>query len=284
MLHFANARLRLDLLDPVADRALLGTRYCWGGYIWQVWDLEGPEPLPLVRGPEWPAERPVPFNGQGLPESFRHRTLAGTPLTWRGEEGLGVGIGSLGLAADRSVLVAEPCRWEIEPGPDRLVFRTTHAAAGYACAVVRTLALAGRTLTSHTALSNLGPARLALEWFAHPFFALPATGADAALPAGTSIAENPGFALADGRLRERRRFAGQNDGHMDQVRLPAGEPLAASLPHPARGPVAFRTSFVPDRCVVWGNDRTFSLEPYLVLDLAPGETRTWSLHYAFPPA
>ncbi len=284
MLHVANAQLRLDLLDPVADRARLGTRYCWGGYVWQVWDLAGPSPLPLVRGPEWPAEYPVPFNGQGLPESFRHRTLAGVPLTWRGEEGLGVGIGSLRLAADRSAEVVAPCAWEIAPGPDRVVFRTSHAAAGYVCAVERTLKLAGRTLTSHTALSNLGPTRLALEWFAHPFFAVPPAGADAALPAGTTIPENPGFALAGDRLRERRRFSGPNDGHMDYLRLPAGAPLVAALAQPDRGPVAFRTSFAPDRCIVWGNDRTFSLEPYLVLDLAPGETRTWSLHYDFPCA
>lgn len=284
MLPFANDQLRVDLLDPVADRAHLGPRYCWGGYIWQVWDLAGPAPVPLVRGPEWPAAAPIPFNGQGLPESFRHRTLAGQPLTWRGEEGVALGAGALRIAADKTVGVVDPCVWQTVSGPAGIEFRTVHAAAGYSYTLRRTLSLAGRTLVSATELANTGSSRLALEWFAHPFFAVPADGACARLPAGSSIADNPGFAFTGLQLRERRRFARQDDGHMDTLQLPPAATLVADLPHPTHGCVRFATDFVPDRCIVWGNDRTFSLEPYLVLDLAPGASRTWSLRYTFGTA
>ena len=71
MLHLANAELTVDLLDPTdpAEHARQGARYCWGGYIWQVRDARlGP----LLAGPQWPAPDPTPYNGQGLPESFRH--------------------------------------------------------------------------------------------------------------------------------------------------------------------------------------------------------------------
>lgn len=36
MLVLENATLKVTLLDPAADRGLLSTRYCCGGYIFQV--------------------------------------------------------------------------------------------------------------------------------------------------------------------------------------------------------------------------------------------------------
>ena len=69
MLSLANRTLRVELLDPADDAARRGPRYCRGGYIWQVHDQQAG---PLLTGPEWPHPTPTPFNGQGLPESFRH--------------------------------------------------------------------------------------------------------------------------------------------------------------------------------------------------------------------
>ena len=89
MLQLSNGELRVDLLDPVADAARQGVRYCWGGYIWQVREACGE---PLLTGPEWPNATPSAFNGQGLPESFRHTRFEGRPLTWNGDHGLAVGV------------------------------------------------------------------------------------------------------------------------------------------------------------------------------------------------
>ncbi len=55
MLFLENGRLRIHVLDPVADRSRLGTRYCTGGFIFQVEDLErGAEPVPCCRAPRTP--------------------------------------------------------------------------------------------------------------------------------------------------------------------------------------------------------------------------------------
>lgn len=280
MLHLENRGLRVDVLDPVADAARLGPRYCWGGYIWQVHDIAAG---PLLTGPEWPEPAPSAFNGQGLPESFRNRSLDGRPLTWRGDQGVALGAGDLRIDASGNVVLIRPCAWEITTHVDRLIFTTRHDAAGFRYELVRAIELTDREVRSVTQLTNTSAAeRLTLEWFAHPFFALVNGVVSAEVPAGTVLADNAGFVLTDRTLVQKRRFVRRDDGHMDRgLRLPSERPLVATLAHPALAHVCFETSFAPDSCVIWGNDRTFSFEPYLTLDLAPGETRRWSLLYRF---
>src|SRR6476661_8464504 len=117
MFELSNRALRVEVLDPVADSARLGPRYAWGGYVWQVHDrVAGP----LLSGPEWPDTAPSAFNGQGLPESFRHRTLEGKPLTWRGEAGVALGAGELRADAFGNATVITPCEWSHETSPERL--------------------------------------------------------------------------------------------------------------------------------------------------------------------
>jgi hypothetical protein len=283
MLTLANRHLRLEVLDPAApaEAARQGTRYCWGGYIWQVHDsARGP----LVAGPEFPAPAPTPFNGQGLPESFRHRTREGRPLTWRGAEGLAVGVGRLAAAGAGDPVLAEACRWTVTSLPDRLIFQTRHAGAGLACELSRQVELRGRTVLSHSQLTNVGDGPLTLQWFAHPFWALTAGQARLRLPAGTTVPANPGFAIAaDGTLTFRRPFRTADDRQFALLSLPAGRPLRLEVDHPQLAGVTFATSFAPDECPVWANARTVSVEPYLHLSLAPGETRHWHVEHGFAP-
>ena len=282
MLHLANAHLRLDLLDPVADAARLGPRFCGGGFIWQVHDLTNAvAPVPLLAGPAWPSPTPPPFDAQGLPESFRHRTRNGAPLTWNGTHGLAIGAGSLTADTTGNVTLTEPCAWTITSSSRRILFETRQTTAGFACALGRTIELTGRTIRSTTRLTNLGSAPLAPQWFAHPFFALTEERARVEFPAGTTLAENPGFALNDRTLSFKRRFAGKDDGQFSLLALPPARELTAALDHPSLAHVTFATSFVPDECPVWANGHTISIEPYLTLRLAPGESREWSLRYEF---
>lgn len=120
MLSLANRTLRVELLDPADDAARRGPRYCRGGYIWQVHDATRG---PLVSGPEFPHPAPTPFNGQGLPESLRHRTRDGRPLTWRGSEGLGIGIGRLAAGNGNEVRLEEPCAWTVTGDSTQLISR-----------------------------------------------------------------------------------------------------------------------------------------------------------------
>jgi hypothetical protein len=278
--NLQNDGLRVEVIDPIDDRERLGPRFCWGGYIWQVHDrVAGP----LLTGPEWPNPAPSAFNGQGLPESFRHHTLDGQPLTWRGEEGVALGAGQLRREHQGEVQVITPCTWAVTSTRHRIEFTTTQAIAGFEYALIRRVELVGREVLSSTRLINASKRdALTLEWFAHPFFALVEGAVRAELSARATLAENPGFTVAHGLLTQKRRFAAVNDGHMDRgLRLPDNEPFRAIIAHPRISPLHFETSFVPSACVIWGNDRTFSFEPYLALTLAPGEAREWSLRYRF---
>lgn len=281
MLHLENRNLRVDLLDPASpvDAERQGSRYGWGGYIWQVHDAKlGP----LLAGPEYPKPDPTPFNGQGLPESFRHRTRDGAALTWAGATGLGVGIGVLAAGEKNTATITERTAWTTTRAPDHLIFQTRQAGAGLAYELTRKVELAGRTLGSHSQLTNVGEQPLVLQWFAHPFWALTAGRARLQLPPGTTVSENPGFTLAsDGTLAFKRPFLAEDDSQFALLTLPPGRPLTMALDHPKLRRVTFATSFVPDECPVWANAHTVSVEPYLNLRLAPGETKHWFLRHGF---
>ena len=282
MLTLANAELSVDLLDPTdpADRAHQGIRFCWGGYIWQVQDPRGG---PLLAGPEWPHPTPKAFNGQGLPESFRYAEF-GTQRPLMLRDGLGwiIGIGRVAPGPDGKPVVTEPCSWRITPTATALEFRTDQSGDGYGTELTRRVALEGRTLVSTTSLTNTGARVLPLHWFAHPFFALTDRLLTCELPAGYSFPENPGYALdARNRLSFKRRFENELDGHFEPLRIAPGQPLRVQLSHPHLSGLTFSADFTPDFCPIWGNSNTWSIEPYLVTELAPGATRTWTLRYTF---
>ena len=277
MLTLTHGHLRAELLDPAHDRGHLGWRYAWGGFVWQVHDERVG---PLLTGPEWPERAPHPFNGQGLPESFRHQTRDGRRLTWRGERGVAIGAGELALH-NGEVQLAVPCEWQIERYDCGARFRTQHAAAGFAYQLERTVELLDRELRSTSRLTNLAAKPLAFEWFAHPFFALSDGVIRLELPRATHLADNPGFALEHGMFTQKRRFVGKDAGHFDILQLPRGEPLRCRISHPRLTHIDFATSFVPSECVVWGNGHTFSIEPYLAHTLTSGQTHEWHVRYGF---
>jgi hypothetical protein len=285
MFQLRHGQLTVDLLDPAApaDRARLGTRYCWGGYIWQVRDAQAG---PLLAGPEWPDPTPIAFNGQGLPESFRHAEFGtGRPLILENNRGFIIGIGDVALNMAGELAVEQPCAWTITPGADAVEFCTAQSGHGHACQLTRRIALAGRTLTSSTRLANTGARPLPLHWFAHPFFALADRLLTCGLPANWGMADNVGYTLdAQHRLAFQRRFLHRDDGHFEQLRVGSGTPLRAVLSHPRLTQIVFTTDFTPDTCPVWGNGNTWSIEPYIMSELAPGATRAWTLRYEFGPA
>jgi hypothetical protein len=279
MLTLANAELTVDLIDPAAEHARLGPRYCWGGYVWQVHDAKVGA---LLTGPEWPKVDPTPHNGQGLPESFRHSTTEGKPLLWDGATGLAPGSGVLGRDAAGAVVVTQPAPWTTDVSPTRAIFRTSQSTGRWSYELERTIELRGRQVLSRSRLTNRGAAALKLEWFAHPFFALESDGKlKATLSKEARLAENPGYILADAELTLKRAFVGVDDGHLVHLDLSEGKPFAVTLSHPKLASVRFATDFAPFKCVLWANGNTLSFEPFLALDLAPGESREWTVSYDF---
>lgn len=280
MLALHNSALSVALLDPAdaADRARQGTRYCWGGYIWQVTDAQAG---PLFTGPQWPEPAPRPFNGQGLPESFRHAEFGtGRPLILENQRGFIIGIGDVAPDAHGELAVTSPCAWTITRSADSVEFCTSQAGNGYACQLTRRVTLQDRTVTSATSLANTGSRPLPLHWFAHPFFALTDRRLTCAIPASWGMKQNIGYSLDDAhRITFRRQFEHIDDGHFEQLLVGAGTPLRAELSHPKLRGLVFKSDFTPDSCPIWGNNNTWSIEPYIATDLAPGVSRAWTLRY-----
>ena len=106
MFTIGNDSLSVTLLDPVADRDRFGTRYCTGGYIFQIKDSTKGD---LLSGPTFPDSFNV-YDGQGIPDAFNQAPLR--PRGKPGPEALVLGIGLCDLAQDR---VLEFCHWDSSP-------------------------------------------------------------------------------------------------------------------------------------------------------------------------
>ena len=78
MYSLKNESLEVSILDPLADQQRFGTRYCTGGYIFQVVD---PKLGDLLSGPTYPDSFNV-FDGQGIPDAFNLSPLCEHPCRY----------------------------------------------------------------------------------------------------------------------------------------------------------------------------------------------------------
>src|SRR5690348_3618641 len=156
MLTLANDNLTISVLDPVADRVRLGSRYCTGGYVYAVTDRR----LGVITsGPGYPSEEYPPlFDGQGLPEAFPSQLWVGKDpngppmgLPTSGSTMLVIGVGlvkATTMEKIREMPVDEFCEWKITQSPTSLRMETTQSFAGWRFDLTRELRLANRTLVS----------------------------------------------------------------------------------------------------------------------------------------
>ncbi|MEI8093874.1 MAG: hypothetical protein WCG80_06640 [Spirochaetales bacterium] len=268
MLVLSNDALFVSILDPDTDTARLGHRYNTGGSVFQVTDTRVGE---LLSGPTYPHDYNT-YDGQGLPDSFPERLSAGGPLAL----GLGVGL----VDVERKVVV-EPCRWDVNRDPGRLRFLTRHTWEGWDLELERTLTLSGRTLHSLTRMTNRGNRPADLTWFPHPFY--PPTRDQLFRPdVGFPLPEHRGFGL-DSTGWVFRRAVPWTEASLVRVEYGAEAPATQTFlqRHPKLGMVAARFDYAPQKVVLWGNDRTFSFEPYLHRELPRGETTEWTATYDF---
>jgi len=282
MLTLSLNSLAVDILNPAdaRDRGRMGTRYCWGGYIWQVTDEHAG---PLLAGAEWPDPAPLPFNGQGAPESFRHAELGNDkPLILENGRGFIIGVGEVAPGLNDELAVTKPCSWSVTRSAAAIDFFTVQTGGAYGCRLSRRITLEGRSLISYTKIINTGTRPLPVHWFAHPFFALTNGLVSCGIPRSWDMAPNVGFGFdAERRIGMLRHFKDKDDGHFEKLIVGAKTPLRASVSHPRLSKLFFSTDFTPDACPIWGNSNTWSIEPYIMTELSPGASRAWTLTYEF---
>jgi hypothetical protein len=286
VLKIEGAEIAVWLLDPNHDRDRLGSRYCCGGYIYQVFDARQ---RPLLAGPQWPAPRPDVFHGQGAPEAFNRypdaeHVAAGGPV------GV-IGVGEVRRSASDGVFDPRHDRevlyfldWVVSREEGGLLFAVDHRFGARRYALEKSVSLEGRTVRSSTRIENLAPEALPVRWFAHPFFPIPDTEALFRTHMSLEIPENPGFYRNERGWVCRRSDHRWKQGCFVRPELRAAGPLVLEQAHPVVGSVTVSTDFTPSAMPIWGNENTFSMEPYLEESLEPGASLSWSVCYRFGPA
>lgn len=281
MWTIGNRELRVQLLDPKEDRERLGTRYCHGGYVWQVEDAVAG---PLLSGPCFP-EEPDVFNGQGLPEIF-------TPVWGEDEVEQGGRVGLPGIGEvefttgvrpfDRAMntRILVPCDWAVRVTGTVATYETRQALGAFGAHLVRTVSLEGRLLQMRTRLVNSGSVGMPVRWFAHPFFPMTRSGRATQFGAGVSVPSHPAYGLEpDGALRLVPGSPSTICYHV--LRVEPGTRLRAMQAHDAVGSIEVSGDFPLALLPVWYNESAYSFEPYFETLLAPGQGADWGLRYRF---
>ena len=272
MFTLQNHQLTVDLLDPVADQARFGVRYCTGGYIFQIHDANHG---PLLSGPTYPDSFNW-FDGQGIPDAFNL-----SPLQVRASEPLALILG-IGLCDLSNNTISEPCHWQVTPGETSLHFVTQHSFHDWAVEVERTVSLLQRTVRSETAVRVTGSRPVPLRWFPHPFFPQLPAGNDELIKLNlpVSFAENAAYTLAANGFICRQGWP-WSSGNFQALDHNGLGNLILIQRHPQLGQVTATCSYAPDFFPIWGNPQTFSWEPYLERTVFAGQQARWTIDYDF---
>ena len=280
MLFLKNSGLTVSILDPAADRDKLGSRYCSGGYIWQVEDdVHGS----LLSGPFFP-DSTTPFDGQGAPEVFE--IALGADVAGIGDEVCVLGVGMVRRESPvkpfhvrDNPTVTRFVDWHVEQETNEVVMSASQSFRDYSIHILRRIRLKGRELVSHTEVSNTGERRLPLRWFAHPFFPVMETLCRFSLESCTP--SNPAFEMDTEGFVKRKSGYDWSKGFFQPLQLSFGFPVRVEQQHPKLGTVNVSCDFPLAWLPIWGNVRTFSFEPYYHTNLEQGMKTAWSIRYKF---
>ncbi len=272
MFTLKNDELEVTLLDPVADRERFHTRYCAGGYIFQITDARHG---PLLTGPTYP-ESFNTFDGQGIPDAFNLGPLRepGSATT----ESLIIGIGVCDLKEDRVISFS---KWDVELGDQTICMTTNQSYQGYSLELTRTVALHGRTIHSAVHLKNTSARAIPVCWFPHPFYPQPESDELCRFNVPVSFPENDGYELGGNGFIYRKNWPWAYAGPYQALDHNAQTNLVVLQRHPALGMVSAICSYVPALLPIWGNANTISWEPFFEKTAAAGQELNWWIDYIF---
>lgn len=271
MFTLKNNQLTVEIFDPVSDRDRLGTRYCTGGYIFQIHDATHG---PLLSGATYPDSFNW-FDGQGIPDSFNL-----SPLKSPEDEPVAL-IPGIGLCDPEAKVIKEMCQWKISSNERMISFVTRHLFHNWTIELERAVGLQGRTVRSETTVRNFGSI-LPIRWYPHPFFPQMPEGQDELIKVNipVTIPENQAYTLAENGFINRLGWPWGN-GYFQGLDHDAMTNLVVIQRHPKLGQVVGTCSYVPDFFPIWGNPRTFSWEPYIERTVGSGQTLSWRIDYDF---
>jgi hypothetical protein len=283
MYQLINDELTVSVLDPVADVGQLGSRYCTGGYIWQVSDNRRG---PLLSGRCYPDPHPPVFDGQGAPEAFV--TPLGSSDVPVGETVTVIGVGlvkrtsaAVPFTVRDNPEVVRFCKWTVSASRSRITMRTVQQAGDRALELVRRVEIDGRKVVSRTDIINRSPSLLPLRYFAHPFFPLN-PDLRCFTPAFTlAVPDNPGYRQADDGTVFMRDSYDWEKGLFFKLTVAPGTLFEADAAHPQVASVKINADYPLESLPIWANHRTFSPEPYMAAEVAPGKTYSWGITYGF---
>ena len=271
MFTLKNNTLEVSILDPIADQERFGTRYCTGGYIFQVTDSKHGK---LLSGPTYPNSFNW-FDGQGMPDAFNKGPLQAPTDT--DQTALIIGIGLCNLQDNT---VTQFCQWNVQQTDATTTFTTTQTHHTFALALTRTLTLQNRTLRSHTHIKNTGKLPIPINWFPHPFYPQPHTDELCKFNIPVTFPDNPGFEQLDNGFISRKGWPWEK-GFYQALTHNAHTNLTLLQKHPTLGLVGATCSYVPSFFPIWGNPNTFSWEPFLERTIAPSQETMWWIDYEF---
>jgi hypothetical protein len=289
MYTLKNDGLSVSVLDPVADRSRLGSRYCTGCYIWQVTDRTNGEknkPVDLFTGPEYPNPNPPVFDGQGAPDAFE--LAVGHENAEVGGEVLVIGVGRVLRSSNISPFhtrnnptVNQFCDWNVAVEKNSIQMSTSQKFLDCSFKLIRTLSLQARTLRLATNIQCESEAPVHVRWFAHPFFPHTPSFKCCKFSLPVKVPENPGFFLdEEGFVTMNRNFKWGN--HFRPLEMEWGRPLEAIQRHPflekgIRVSCEFPVALMP----IWANQHTVSFEPYFEASVQSRHSEQWSIAYGF---
>lgn len=268
MLAIENSNLEVVILHPDHDIDFLGTRYCHGGSIFQVIDKSRSFSAKLLSGPTFP-DTYDPLHGQGIPDSFEHCPIY---IDNKLKHVLGIGICDNGIV--------EPVNWKIILKKDNALFSTIHRIGSETIELKRSISLFNRSLNIETIIENKTSEHITITWYPHPFFPQPRKVELCRIFSNVDWLDNPFYEFVNNGYICRKANQPVNRAFF-ALDHKANSPVALAMRHDTCGQVLFESDYVPGFFPIWGNQRTFSMEPYFQTRIARTRKTVWnvSLHF-----